>query len=206
MDSQRTVLLLNASNLKTSLMYPYAFIQVSEIADRFNIHTVCNDLYWLSEEQWEDYLQKLLQKKPFSMILITLRNTDAVDVNDYREQPTNNNYFQPIVTQPYESQSYYPIELTKKLIRILRKLTDTPIVIGGFAFSFMSDKLMKYLQPDYGVIGGPDAFFEHFEDVLEKRKLDQIANLISLNAGNLLRGPVKFFPPASRQEYTELIK
>ena len=205
MDSQRTVLLLNASNLKTALMYPYAFIQVSEIADRFNIHTVRNDLYWLSEDQWEDYLKKLLQKIPFNMILITLRNTDAVDVNDYRKQLTNNNHFQPIVARSHESQPYYPIELTKELIRILRKLTDTPIVIGGFAFSFMSDKLMKYLQPDYGVIGGPDAFFEHFEDVLEKRKLDQIANLISLNAGNLLRGPVKFFPPASRQEYTEVI-
>ncbi|MHA2112975.1 MAG: hypothetical protein ACW98W_15965 [Candidatus Hodarchaeales archaeon] len=205
MNSQRTVLLLNASNLKTSLMYPYAFIQVSEIADRFDIHTVRNDLYWLSEDQWEDYLKKLLQKKPFDMILITLRNTDAVDVNDYREQPTNDNYFQPIVTRSYESQSYYPIELTKILIQILRKLTDIPIAIGGFAFSFMSEKLMKHLQPDYGVIGGPDAFFEHFEDVLEKRNLDQIANLISFTAGNLLRGPVKFFPPASRQEYTEAI-
>ncbi|MHA2278700.1 MAG: hypothetical protein ACXAC2_23215, partial [Candidatus Kariarchaeaceae archaeon] len=127
MDSLRTILLLNASNLKTALMYPYAFIQVSEIADRFNIHTVRKDLYWLSGDQWEDYLKKLLQKKPFSMILITLRNTDAVDVNDYREQPTNNNYFQPIVTRSYESQSYYPIELTKILIQILRKLTDIPI-------------------------------------------------------------------------------
>jgi hypothetical protein len=186
-------------------MYPYAFIQVSEIADRFNIHTVRNDLYWVFEDQWENFLKKLLQKNPFDMILITLRNTDAVDVNDYRDQPTNNNYSQPTVKQPYESQSYYPIELTKQLIQILRKLTDIPIVIGGFAFSFMSKKLMNYLRPDYGVIGGPDAFFKHFEDVLVKRNLDQIANLISFTEGNLQRGPIKYFPPASRPEYTEAI-
>lgn len=205
MGSQRIVLLLNASNLKTSLMYPYAFVQVSEIADRYNICTVLNDMYGIPEDQWEVYLQKLLQKKPFDMILITLRNTDAVDVNDYRKQPTNYNYYQPIVSQPYESQSYYPIESTKQLVQTLRKLTDISIVIGGYAFSSMPEKLMKYLKPDYGVIGGPDAFFEHFEDILEEQNLDQIANLISFIAGNLLRGPSKYFPPASRQEYTEAI-
>jgi len=205
MGSQRTVLLLNSSNLKTVLVYPYAFIQVSEIADRFNIRTVLNDMYGIPEDQWEVYLQKLLQKQPFDMILITLRNTDAVDVNDYRKQSTNDNYYQPGVSRPFESQSYYPIESTKQLIQVLRKLTDTPIVIGGYAFSSMPERLMKYLQPNYGVIGGPDAFFEYFEDVLEVQNLDQIANLISFHERNLLRGPSKFFPPASRQEYTEAI-
>jgi hypothetical protein len=205
LESQRTVLLLNASNLKTALTYPYAFIQVSEIADRFNIYTVRKDMYGVLQDQWEDYLQKELQRKPFNMILITLRNTDAVDVNDYRKQHTNYNYSQPIVKRLNESQFYYPIELTKRLIQILRKLTDIPIVIGGYAFSSMPEKLMKYFEPDYGVVGGPDAFFEHFEDILEERNLDQIANLFSSTRGNLQRGPIKYFPPAFRPEYTEAI-
>jgi len=203
MSPQRTILLLNASNLKTALMYPYAFVQVSEIADRFGIHTVPNDLYGIPGDQWEVYLQKLLQKETFDMILITLRNTDCVDVNDYRKQPTNYNYYQPIVSQSHEPQSYYPIEATKQLIQILRKLIDIPIVIGGYAFSVMPERLMKHLQPDYGVIGGPDAFFEYFEDVLVGQNLDQIANLIYYQAGTLQIGPSEFFPPASSQEYTE---
>lgn len=205
MEPQKTVLLLNASNLKTALMYPYAFVQISEIVDRFDIHTVRNDMYGISGDQWEVYLQKLLKKKPFDMILITLRNTDTVDVNDYRERSKNNNYHQQIVFQPHEPTNYYPIEATKLLIQILRKLTNISIVIGGYAFSIMPERLMKYLQPDYGVIGGPDAFFRHFEDILDRQDLDQISNLIYYQAGTLQTGPFQFFPPASRHEYTDEI-
>lgn len=205
MRLQRIILLLNACNLKTALTYPYAFVQVSEIAARYGIHTVPKDMYGISENQWEAFLQKLIQKKPFDMILITLRNTDAVDVNDYRNQATNNNYNQTVVSQPQEPPYYYPIEATKRLIQTLRKLTDVPIVIGGFAFSFMPEKLMKHLQPNYGVIGGPDGFFDHFEDILAGQNLDQIPNLLFFHAGTLEIGPKYFYPPSSRQEYTESI-
>ena len=205
MEPQKTVLLLNASNLRTALVYPYAFVQISEIADRFDIHTVRNDMYGISGDQWEVNLRNLLKKKPIDMILITLRNTDTLDVNDYRERSKNNNYHQQIGFQPHERTNYYPIEATKLLIQILRKLTNIPIVIGGYAFSIMPERLMKYLQPDYGVIGGPDAFFRHFEDILDKQDLDQIANLIYYQAGTLQMGPLQFFPPASRQEYTDEI-
>ena len=199
MSLQRKVLLLNASNLNTALTYPYAFVQVSEIAARYGIHTVRNDLYGISEDQWEMYLRNLIQKDSFDMILITLRNTDAVDVNDYIVGSQNNNYRQQI--------NYYPIQATKLLVQVLRTLTDSPIVIGGFAFSIMPEKLMIYLNPDYGVIGGPDAFFEHFEDVLNNQNLNQIANLIFFQTNGLQKGPTQFFPPAYRQEYTaEIIK
>ncbi|MFX1515356.1 MAG: hypothetical protein ACFFC6_03545 [Promethearchaeota archaeon] len=91
MSPQRKVLLLNASNLNTALTYPYAFVQVSEIAARYGIHTVRKDLYGISKDQWEKYLQSLIHKDSFDMILITLRNADAVDVNDYITGSHNNN-------------------------------------------------------------------------------------------------------------------
>ncbi|MFX1516581.1 MAG: hypothetical protein ACFFC6_09750, partial [Promethearchaeota archaeon] len=102
---------------------------------------------------------------------------------------------------------YYPIQATKRLIQVLRKLTKLLIVIGGFGFSIFPEKLTNYLKPDYGVVGGPDAFFEHFEDVFNNQRLNQIANLIYLQADTLQKGPSQFFPPASRQEWTdEIIK
>ncbi len=202
MNPRRTVLLLNASNLKTSLMYPYAFVQVSEIAARHGIRTVRHDLYGILEDHWNTYLRKLLQKDSFDMILITLRNTDAVDVNDYIVGSPNNYYH-----QENKSPLYYPIQATKRLIQVLRKLTKLPIVIGGFAFSIFPEKLMNYLKPDYGVIGGPDAFFEHFEDVLNNQRLNQVANLIYFQANTLQKGSSQFFLPAYRQEWTdEIIK
>ncbi|MFX0185746.1 MAG: B12-binding domain-containing radical SAM protein [Candidatus Hodarchaeota archaeon] len=205
MSSQRSFLLLNASNLKSALMYPYAFVQISEIASRFGIHSVPHDLYGIPEDQWEFYLHKLLQKNSYDMVLITLRNTDAVDVIDYQLQPTNFNYHHPAVSQLPEPSFYYPIEATKHLIQVLRKLTDLPIIIGGYGFSVMPEKLMKYLQPNYGVQGEPDAFFEHFEDMVSGQNLDQIANLVYNDKGILKKGPSKFFPPASRPEYTDRI-
>jgi len=205
MGPQKNVLLLNASNLKSALMYPYAFIQVSEIADRYGIDSVRKDMYGIPQDQWEVYLQKLLQKKSFDMILITLRNTDTLDVNDYREQFPNKNSHQQINFSQYKSPLYYPIQATKHLIRVLRKLTNIPIVVGGYAFSMIPKRLMNYLKPDYGVIGGSDAFFEHFEDVLFRRKLDQISNLIYFQTETLKKGPFQFFPPASRREYTDEI-
>ncbi|MFX1517266.1 MAG: hypothetical protein ACFFC6_13265, partial [Promethearchaeota archaeon] len=122
MNPQRTVLLLNASNLKTSLMYPYAFVQVSEIAARHGIRTVRHDLYGISEDQWELYLRELLQNDSYDMVLITLRNTDAVDVNDYIVGSHNNYYH-----QENKPPLYYPIQATKRLIQVLRKLTKLPI-------------------------------------------------------------------------------
>ncbi|MFX0120832.1 MAG: hypothetical protein ACFE9A_15715 [Candidatus Hodarchaeota archaeon] len=205
MTPQRTILLLNASNLKTALVYPYAFVQVSEIADRFNIRTICNDMYGITEKHWEGYLQKLLKNDLFNMILITLRNTDCVDVNDYQPPPKTTNYYKATIFQSSEQTFYYPIQATKRLVQVLRKLTDVPVVIGGFAFSMMPEKLMNYLNPDYGVIGGPDAFFEYFEEVLEKQHLNQIANLIYFQGRELQRGPLQYFPPAYRQEYTDKI-
>ncbi|MFX1507399.1 MAG: hypothetical protein ACFFDC_15055 [Promethearchaeota archaeon] len=204
MSPQRTVLLLNASNLSTCLTYPYAFVQVSEIAARYGINTVRKDMYGIPENQWEVYLQKLVQNKTFDMILITLRNTDAVDVNDYSSIPKNENYHKLIFQSP-EKAFYYPIQATRRLIQILRKLTDIPLVVGGFAFSIMPERLMNYLKPDYGVTGGPDAFFKHFEYVLDTQNLNQISNLIYFQTKTLQKGPFQLFPPASRQEYTDEI-
>jgi len=205
MGSQRSILLLNVSNLKSALMYPYAFVQISEIADRYGILTNPYDLYGISKDQWKGYLQKLLQKTPFNMILITLRNTDTLDFQDYLIKPMNYNYHIPTISHPPILPFYYPIEATKHLIQVLRKLTDVPIIIGGYGFSVMPEKLMKYLQPDYGVIGEPDAFFEYFEDVLSGQNLDHIPNLIYSHSGMFHKGPSKFFPPASRCEYTDHI-
>ncbi|MFW9903256.1 MAG: B12-binding domain-containing radical SAM protein [Candidatus Thorarchaeota archaeon] len=205
MSSQRTLLLLNASNLNTALTYPYAFVQISEIAARFGIHTVCKDLYGISEDQWKIYLRKLIQKDSFDMILITLRNSDAVDVNDYIVRSRNTNYHQSVNLMRNQSSFYYPIQATKRLIQVLRRIADVPIVIGGYAFSMMPETLMNYLKPDYGVIGGPDDFFKQFESILAEQKLASIANLVYFQTGSLLKGPREFFPPAPRQEYTEEI-
>ncbi|MFX0092043.1 MAG: radical SAM protein [Candidatus Hodarchaeota archaeon] len=205
MNPHRTILLLNTSNLDYNLAYPYAFVQVSEIADRFNIRTIRRDLFGIKKDQWEDYLQNLLTKTHIDMVLITLRNTDTWSSEEYQIRAENRNYHKRNYIGQDKHAQYYPIEATKSLIQKLRKITDAPVVIGGYAFSLMSEKLMNYIQPDYGVIGDPDAFFEHFEDILLKQNLNQVANVIFRINDTLQKGPLRFFPPASRKEYTDEI-
>ncbi len=205
MNAARTALLLNASNLSTDLLYPYAFVQVSEIADRFNIRVVREDLFGIPQDQWVEYLLDTLAKTEFDMILITLRNTDTLGVEDYQARTANKDYHRPILASQAGQSSYFPIESTKRLIKNLRTTTELPIAVGGFGFSVMPQKLMRYLRPDYGVFAGPDAFFEHFEDVLAKRDLGQISNLLCIENDVLLEGPLRYFPPAARREYTDEI-
>ncbi|MHA2364858.1 MAG: hypothetical protein ACXAC7_12960, partial [Candidatus Hodarchaeales archaeon] len=205
MSIQRTVLLLNASNLRNYLVYPYAFVQVSEIADRFNIRTVRRDMIEIPEAQWGIYLQNLFNKNHFDMVLITLRNSDTCSSEDYQTRNENRNYHQINYISQYKPPHYFPIEVTRNLINYLRKITNIPVVIGGYAFSMMPERLMDYLKPDYGIIGGPDSFFERFESILNCQELDQIANLIYSKHEKLHKGPIHFFPPAPRREYTNEI-
>ncbi|MFW9914643.1 MAG: hypothetical protein ACFFGZ_03445 [Candidatus Thorarchaeota archaeon] len=205
MNRQRTVLLLHASNLMRILTYPYAFVQVSEIADRFHIRTIRRDLIGMPEDHWHAYLRDLLKKISINMILITIRNYDTAEAEDYQLRTLNTNYHQQVRISQSTQRNFYPIKATKRLIEILRKITNVPICIGGFAFSIVPEKLMKYLQPDYGVFGGPDAFFEHFEDILAHQNLEQVANLFYQRGNTIHRGPLRFFPPAPRREYTDEI-
>ncbi|MFX0086945.1 MAG: radical SAM protein [Candidatus Hodarchaeota archaeon] len=205
MNSKRTVLLLNASNHRGNLIYPYAFVQVSEIANRFNIHTVRQDMFFIPENKWRNFLRDMLEKIDFDMILITIRNTDACSSEDYDLRKVNNNYHQIPHFIPPELPFYSPIKTSKILIDDIRTETNIPITLGGFGFSIMPEKIMNYLKPDYGVIGDPDGFFEHFEDVLLKRNLNKVSNLIFFENEILQRGPLKFYSPSYRREYTDEI-
>ncbi|MHA2276487.1 MAG: radical SAM protein, partial [Candidatus Kariarchaeaceae archaeon] len=207
MNKQRTVLLLNSSNKKDYLTYPYAFVQVSEIADRFNINVIRKDLFGIGDEILSHFLRAQI-KDNTDMVLITLRNTDGLGIDEYQYRSENKNYQLPLYGTQYNSEFkpwYFPIEDTKMLIKKLREITDLPIVVGGYGFSVLPEKLMNHLQPDYGVFGGPDDFFKQFENILIRHDLDKISNLLYWNKDILQIGRKVYFPPAKRIEYTEEI-
>ena len=191
--NSHSALMLNVSNLSSMLTYPYAFVQVSEIADRHDIEIIRRDLFGIPRTEWSDYLQGLLNESDPGMILITLRNTDSLVSAEY-EKPAES-------ARPY----YFPIQDTRILIDTLRELTDLEIAVGGFGFSLMAERVMEYARPDYGVFGGPDDFFEKYAWVLERKNLGQVANLLYWEDGRLRKNPRTFFPPAQRGEYTEAV-
>ena len=181
------VLLLNASNMVAFPVYPYAFIQVPAVGRQLGVDVICKDLLGIPLERWEQTVQALIEEHNPNMILLTLRNTDSLNSKDY--------------DQDRGGSAYFPIERTKELVAAIRAVSDLQIAVGGFGFSVLPVESMHYLRPDFGVFGGPDAFFAQFEDI-EAGNLGGVSNLLFFQEDQLISNPRKFFPPLADVEYT----
>lgn len=185
------IILLNASNMESFPVYPYAFIQVPAIARQYGIEVVCKDLLGFAEENWGEILEHLIAHHQPDLIMVTLRNTDTLTATDYEKSGD--------IAE--ESIPYFPIERTKTLISKIREISGLKIVVGGFAFSVFPEELMNYLRPDYGIFGGPDDFFKRYSNILSG-KLENVSNLIYFKDENLISNSRIYFPPFKGIEYT----
>jgi hypothetical protein len=190
----KKVLLLNASNMETYPVFPYAFIQVPAVARQHGIEVVCKDMLGIPREEWEATLKGLIERHRPAMVLITLRNTDSMVIRDYQPGGTNEN----------DRSAYFPIEHTRELIAAIREVSDLLIALGGFGFSILPEEIMHHLHPEFGVFGGSDAFFEHFEEV-KAGNPGETANLLYFQGDQLVSNPRTFYSPNAEPEYTPQI-
>jgi hypothetical protein len=185
------LLLLNASNYPPKAVYPYAFAQVSAVARRHGLQVARFDFVGLNKRQIRAYVATLLRQYQPRMIGLHLRQADTVVESDYRLPP-----------EGAPSKYYLPVDDTRDLIGAIRSMAHTPIVVGGFGYSTHALRIAQRLDVDFGVQGEPDGFFAHFEEVLARRTLDQIPNLIYKHAGAYRANPRVYFPPSAEPEYT----
>lgn len=188
---RQKALLLNASNKDTFPVYPYAFIQIPAIARQVDIDVICKDLLGIPQEKWKQTIQTLLEHHSPVMVLITLRNTDALVAQEYELDGLKEE----------KQNAYFPIERTKELITAIREISNLKIAVGGFGFSLLPKELMHYLRPDFGVLGGPDAFFGHFEDI-QNGDLKRVESLLFFQGNQLISNPRVLYPPFNDAEYT----
>ena len=88
------------------------------------------------------------------------------------------------------SHSYLPFY--RKVVSHLRKLTSTPIVLGGSGFSLMPYHILKDLGADYGIVGEGEITFIRFLDLLEKgQSADKVPGVISSRS----RSPLQVISP-----------
>ena len=106
----RKVLLLNVSNMEECPVYPYSFIQVPAVARKKGIHVFCKDLLGIPRDRWKQTVQDLIDRVDPVMMLITLRNTDSMTLQDYDKDESKNG----------GKRAYFPIERTKELIDDIR--------------------------------------------------------------------------------------
>lgn len=187
----KKVILLNTSNMDTFPVYPYAFIQVPAVARQAGVEVICKGLLGISQEMWKKIIQSLIEQHNPAMILITLRNTDSIISQEYEQDEIKET----------DKIPYFPIERTRELIAIIRSISNLKIVMGGFSFSLLHNELMHHLHPDFGVIGGPNGFFAHFEDI-QTGNLEEVPNLLYFLGERLISNPRIFYPPLADTEYT----
>ena len=187
----RKAFLLNASNMETFPVYPYAFIQVPAVARQWGVDVICKELLGIPQERWAQTVLALIEQHNPAMILITLRNTDSMISRQYERDGS----------QEGDRPAYFPIERTRALMAAIRSVSDLKIALGGFGFSLLADELMHYLRPDFGVFGGPDAFFAHFADI-KAGQLEAVANLLYFQEDRLVSNSRLFYPPLAETEYT----
>ncbi len=192
MSSQVDMLLLNCSNLPWRPIFPYAFVQVSEVASRFGLNIKRVDM--LHVRSWAEKIRELIRLHRPRAIGIHLRQGDSIDLSDYMTNGApKSEYF----------RTYYPIEDSKTLIEIIRKNTNAPIIMGGFGFTTHARNIARHLEIDMGVQGCPDGFFRHFNEALEGRNLEQIPGLVHHNGGAYNYNPQELYNPAENREYNE---
>src|SRR5215510_12569000 len=112
MSLQPSFLLFNASNLlpgpgpSVPFVYPYAFVQVREIADRYGISVKSLDVSVLegADLTWQRLVQTLIVENEPVAIGITIRQVDSLNVFDSLDGKVR----------------FDPIGFTKRLMKFLR--------------------------------------------------------------------------------------
>jgi hypothetical protein len=206
----RRMLLLNASNHPLRLAYPYAFVQVSEVARRFGIEIDRQDLFGTSAASREHTLRRLIEQSRPDLIGITLRNTDSLLSADYFKPKLDDRLDRPLNRGMLETLSdglppYFPAHDTRELIGTIRAISSTPIIVGGFGFSVQPERQMRFLEPDFGLVGDPAPLFERFDDVLAGRGLSTIDNLCYFEGDEPRVNRRVFLGPSPNREYTDAI-
>lgn len=186
------ILLLNLSNWPGQPVYPYAFVQVSALARREGLSIVRWDGLGLNRKQRFECIDRLIEEHQPRVVAFTIRQADSTISDDY----TNPN------CQGSPKNPWFPVEDTQVAIRHIRQFSNAKIFVGGFTFTVNPVTSAEYLRPDFGIIGEPDEFITHFDEVLEGNTKG-ISNLLYPDDGDWKENPRIFWGPLDDIEYTE---
>jgi lipid biosynthesis B12-binding/radical SAM protein len=124
---------LISSNLFTS-PYPVYPLGMAVIASALSEkgHTV-NQFDFAFEDKSEDRLRKKLMEFSPDFVGISIRNIDNVDSLSHDDSGG--------------------LSTEKRLVALLRQVTDVPVIIGGPGFSALPEEILAHIEADYGVVG-----------------------------------------------------
>ena len=193
------ILLLNASNFPEHPIFPYAFIQLSALAREYNLTLKSLELMLYDMGDWENELWNACNSLNPKIIFITIRQADSQYIGDYVDLHSTGNC----------NGNYFSLERTSEVIHILKRINKIPILIGGFGFTVHPERILNFLQPNYGCLGEADDIFQNFNKLIkgegEPQGLLGIKNLVFKNGAEYFFNEREYYPPLDKPEYNDEI-
>jgi radical SAM superfamily enzyme YgiQ (UPF0313 family) len=139
------VLLIN-SNLMKPPVAPIGIEYVGSILIRNDFNVELLDLNFSENIEYD--IRKELINSSFLAVGLNIRNTDDCY---------------------YLSQDFF-LPKIKDIVAVIKKYSDSPIILGGGGFSVAPLEIAKYLKADYGIIGDGEIIFLRFLDSIRNNK------------------------------------
>jgi len=139
------VLLIN-SNLMKPPVAPIGIEYVGSILIRNDFNVELLDLNFSENIEYD--IRKELINSSFLAVGLNIRNTDDCY---------------------YLSQDFF-LPKIKDIVAVIKKYSDSPIILGGGGFSVATLEIAKYLKADYGIIGDGEIIFLRFLDSIRNNK------------------------------------
>jgi radical SAM superfamily enzyme YgiQ (UPF0313 family) len=159
---------------------PIGLEYVAESLDRAGHTPEVLDLCW--EKDIGSAVERFFDRREFELIGLTIRNTDDCAFGS--------------------KQSF--LDEHRRIVDLLRKVSNAPVILGGVGFSVMPEQVLKKLEADAGVWGDGESVFPLVaECVARKQKWRSVPNLVYRDASKWARGktlfrPLEDLPPMSR--------
>lgn len=112
---------------------PAALDYVAGALEKFGIESEIVDVSFTELQE----LESLLQKTEYDGICLTIRNLERT---------------------VFSEKLHFPLPAIKNVVSMIKKYCDCPVIVGGGGFSIMPERILEYLNTDYGFFkGGEEA-------------------------------------------------
>ncbi len=126
---------------------------------------------FLVHEQSLPKLRAALQQFQPDVVALSLRNIDNVD--------------------SFSSDDNWYLSDAKKLVATVKECVAVPVIVGGPAFSIMPEKIIDYLQADYGIVGEGELVIAPMVAALMRGdNIDRLQSSEQPLSGNQMQGPL----------------
>ncbi len=141
-----------------------------------------------------DYLSGPVQRAGFSLRLLDLCFSDDIDgAIAYHCEQQQPNYWGVTLRNTddvYFASGHSFIDGIRGIVASLRKACPVPVILGGAGFSVMPEKLLDYLDADFGIVREGEFSFPELLTSLENGgDIAQIPGLVYRRNGEVLSTP-----------------